>query len=53
LVFLLSSDIKNSIGVLAPLGLFEVPDFLNGVEFTNLRRKELVNEPSAINGIDA
>jgi len=48
LVLLLPSDIKNPIGVLPPLGFNQVPDFLNGVELTTLRRKKLAHKPFVV-----
>ena len=48
LVLLLSADIEDSVGVLAPLGLNQVPYFFNRIQLTALRREELAQKPSAI-----
>ena len=42
LVLLLSGDVEDSEGVLAPLALDQVPDPLDRVELTTLRREELI-----------
>ena len=44
LVFFLFCDIENSIGVLTPFTLDDVPDLLDRVELAALRRQELVVE---------
>ena len=48
LIFLLSADIEDSKGVLAPLGLDEVPYSFNGVELATLWREELAGKPFVI-----
>ena len=48
MILLLSADVEDSVGVLAPLGLDQVPDPLNGVELAALRRKELALKPPIV-----
>ena len=48
LILLLSADIEDSVGVLAPLGLYEVPYTFYRIELATLRRKKLTHEPSII-----
>ncbi len=48
LVLLLSGDVEDPEGVLAPLALDQVPDPLDRVELTTLRREELAGEPFVI-----
>ena len=48
LILLLSADVEDSVGVLAPLGFYKVPYPFDRVEFTTLRRKKLTHEPFVI-----
>jgi len=48
LILLLSADIEDPVGVLAPLALNEVPYLLNRVQLAALQSKELVDEPFVV-----